>query len=373
MPLPRKLLTGLPALLFGAMLLGGLAVSLVSLQAVSKAEWLALADREQILNGKSTHAFTKLLNQNFVLAGSFSSIEHGVLWNLSGDLGDRVRAGCGDWLFLTDELQVYAERQQAAAFRAALAAQLQRQLKARGIRLLLVTVPDKSRIEAAHLCGIRRAAVLDDRLVRWLVQLNEAGVVAQDLTGTLQALLGERYYRTDTHWNESGAGAAATAIANHLRELQWVSGEVLAVSAPSQQLARSGDLVRLAGLDGLPLWLRPGLEQVQSTAVEPVAVASDDLFGDAGVPGVALIGTSFSRNANFAPFLEHQLGEPVANVAKDGGNFAASGMAFFASAAFRDNPPNVLIWEVPERVIEMPLSQDERAWSAALAQGRLSR
>lgn len=130
-------------------------------------------------------------------------------------------------------------------------------------------------------------------------------------------------------------------------------------------------MIHLAGLDGVPSLLSPAIELAASTKVAPVASASDDLFGDAGVPTVALIGTSYSRNSNFVPFLEHHLGAPVANLAKDGGDFAGAATAYFGGATFRHDPPKVVVWEVPERVIEMPLKDIERSWQAKLAQGAL--
>ncbi len=363
----RKYLTWIPLIAFNALLLAGLAVSCVTLQSIPAREWEALADPEKILSGESTRRFTRLLNQHFVLGRDFSRIEHGLLWNLTGDLGGRVRAGCGDWLFLTDELAIHKQRAESAAFRAALAAQLDKQLASRGIKLLVVVVPDKTRIEAAQLCGIRRPQAFDGRIGGWLESLKSHGISTLDLTPLLADLPGERYYHTDTHWNEAGANAAAQAVRDSLRGLGWVtaaSGH--AVALDTRLVERPGDLVRLAGLDGLPAFLRPRTELAPSTEVAPVSVASDDLFGDESLPTIALIGTSYSRNSNFVPFLEHHLGEPVANLAKDGGDFAGAAAAYFDSATFRDTPPKVIVWEVPERVIEMPVQDAERQWTEKL-------
>lgn len=113
----KKLLTLFPVVAFTALLLAGLAVSVISLEAVPDEEWIALKNPAEILSGKSTKLFTKLLNQHFVLGTAFNRIERGLQWNLTGDLGPSVRAGCGDWLFLTDELEVYPDRLKSAQFR----------------------------------------------------------------------------------------------------------------------------------------------------------------------------------------------------------------------------------------------------------------
>jgi alginate O-acetyltransferase complex protein AlgJ len=367
----RKYLVAVPAVAFALLLIAGLVVSVLSLKAVPEKDWLELKDPQKILSGEATKRFTKLLNQHFVLGTTFNQIEHGMLWNLTGDWGASVRAGCGDWLFLTDELEVYPDRQKSAQFRASLAAKLNERLSERGIKLLMVVVPDKTRIESAQLCGLNRSVLFDKRVVNWLAVLQSNNVNYFNLNDILSNTQGDRYYHTDTHWNESGANIAAKAVASNLAERKWVAENGTAVTLNQARTERSGDLIHLAGLDGLPGFLRPKPELAQITVVPPIAVASDDLFGDAGMPTMALIGTSYSRNSNFVPFLEHHLGEQVANLARDGGAFSGAATAYFSGATFRDNPPKVVIWEVPERVIESPVTTDERNWLAQLLKSKL--
>jgi len=370
MPIKSKNLMLLPVIAFVLLLLAGLVVSVLSLKAVGEAEWRELKDPQKILSGESTRQFTRLLNQHFVLGTTFNQIERGIQWNLTGDYGPSVRAGCPGWLFLADELTVHAERARSAQFRAELAVRLNARLKARGIKLLMVVVPDKTRIEAAHLCGLNRPALFESRVLNWQEALRRQGIDTLDLTATLAGTPDERYYRTDTHWNETGAHSSAKAVAATLAGLGWAVMQP-EIALNSAQVARPGDLVHLAGLDGLPAFLRPPVEQAQVTVVPAVEVVSDDLFGDAGMPSVALIGTSYSRNSNFVPFLARSLGEPVANLAKDGGDFSGAATAYFSGTTFRDNPPKVVVWEIPERVIEMPVKQAEQQWLDTLAKGAL--
>ncbi len=128
---------------------------------------------------------------------------------------------------------------------------------------------------------------------------------------------------------------------------------------------RPGDLVRLAGIDWLPVALQPPQEQVAPTVIteraEAVSDAGDnldDLFGDDNLPNVALIGTSFSRNSSFVGFLQRALSAPVGNFAKDGGEFSGAAKAYFDSPAFRQTPPQLVIWEIPERDLQTPYAGD---------------
>lgn len=356
----------LPTLLLLAWLLGGLVASLLTIQEFSESDWARLMQPGKILSGESTHEFIKLLNQKFVLGSTFSQIEHGIQWNLTRDLGLKVRAGCDDWLFYSEELEVHPARAEAARFRVNLAASVAQKLRAQGINLLLVVVPDKSRIEAAHLCGLNRSPLFSKRASDFVNNLKRNGVERRDLTADLMALSGEKYYRTDTHWNERGANVAAAAIAEQLTALHWIAATGKEIVLSEMAVERPGDLVHLAGLDKLPAILRPKTEWATTTQIAPLVVAGDDLFGDAGLPTITLLGTSFARNGNFASLLEQHLGLSVANLAKDGGDFAGAAKEYFTGATFHDNPPKLVIWEIPERVIEMPIKVEEQAWADLL-------
>lgn len=285
-----------------------------------------------------------------------------VLWVSIGDTGKNVRVGCPDWLFLADELRVYPQRELNALARAQNVEALNRALAQRGMTLVVAVVPDKSRIEAAHLCGLNRAQRFANRAEQWLAQLKAAGVATVDLQPVLQALVDagqEAYLRTDTHWNEAGAEAAANAIAQRIKKLDLkLTPEQGFNVTRKEPVSRAGDLVRLAGLDTLPPSVQPRADHVAVSVFTPLdgasSSAADDLFGDAGLPNTALIGSSFSRNSNFLPFLEAALRTKIGDFALDGGGFSKSAQAYFASAAFRDTPPRLIVWEIPERVLEEP-------------------
>ncbi len=290
--------------------------------------------------------------------------ERALSWQVSRDLGPRVREGERDWLFLTDELTPHAKAAQSAASRAQQVIEMRQRLAAGGIQLLVVVVPDKSRIAAAHLGKLHRPAAFADRVKQWTEPLALAGVDVLDLSAALTTLerQGEpAFFRTDSHWTEAGAVAASEVVAQRIRALGGLPPSAFSVRLKERVTApRPGDLVRLAGLDGLPIWLQPRSELAQQSRFEVTRDASvvspghsgdADLFGDAELPSIALIGTSFSRNSNFAPFLERKLHRQVGNFALDGGDFDGAARAYLRSAAFKQTPPKLLLWEIPERVL----------------------
>ncbi|WP_439850592.1 alginate O-acetyltransferase AlgX-related protein [Pseudomonas syringae] len=313
------------------------------------------------LHGEVTHKLAKQLSGTF-LAQKAADIERGASWLLFHDTGPRVRQGCPGWLFLTDEFKLNRNAQANAQRKAQVVIDMQRSLKKRGIDLLIAVVPDKSRIAAPQLCGLYRPDVLQVRVARWATDLKAAGVDILDLSAPLQSLGETAYLRTDTHWSEAGASAAARLIAAHVQHAGIKATPQRQFQVSTAPMAeRPGDLVRLAGLDWLPLSLQPPPQDVATTQISELADEAaaggdnlDDLFGDSNLPNVALIGTSFSRNSGFVGFLQKELGAPIGNFAKDGGEFSGAASAYFDNPAFRQTPPKLLIWEIPERDLQTP-------------------
>lgn len=360
----------IPVAAFGVIMLGGFAVTQTSLRDVPEEKWEGIGNPRRLLEGEATRQFSAQLNDHFLLSKSFAKIERGVTWTIAGDTGASVRQGCPDWLFLSDELTPYAQATENAAARAKIISQTAGDLQKSGIRLVVAVVPDKTRIEESHLCGLHRPAAFANRVNDWVTTLANNKVEVLNFTPTLAAMAGERYYRSDSHWNERGADLAAKTLAERLQTLKLVDKPATQPdpkAIQSNTAERSGDLMRVSNLEGLPAWMRPATEVTQVSKVAPVAVASDDLFGDAGLPTVALVGTSFSRAANFVPFLSQHLGAPVANLAKDGGDFDGAAYAYLNSKEFKTQPPKVVVWEVPERMLQKTLTASEKKWLASFA------
>jgi alginate O-acetyltransferase complex protein AlgJ len=353
----------------GVTLAGFMAVGLVAtgmLMVSGKVQWLPPdTSTDTVLHGKVTHAFAKQLSGTF-LAQRMADLERGASWLMLHDTGPRVRQGCPGWLFLADEFRLNRNAQANADTKAQAVIELQRNLSKRGIELLVAIVPDKSRIAASELCSLYRPAVLQSRVVAWTSALHAAGIKAVDLTASLQPLGADAYLRTDTHWSETGADAAARTVALRAQQMGISATPARSFATQSSpQALRPGDLVRLAGLEWLPLSLQPPAQYVAATQVVEQVIEQgnaasadadnlDDLFGDSNLPNVALIGTSFSRNSNFVGFLQRALGAPVGNFAKDGGEFSGAAVAYFDNPAFKQTPPRLLIWEIPERDLQTP-------------------
>jgi len=359
----------IPAFVLAAVLLVGLCSNIAAL--VWRAEPLKRYSWHDIAAGVPTADLAHFLLHKNPLADALVTADRVVAWNTVGDLGDRVRRGCDNWLFLTDELEIHPDRDRSFARHLKIISQVADFLKNRNISLVVAAVPDKSRVEAAHLCGVERSAVLAPRYDALVDELRAKGVAVADLLPAISAVSGERYYRTDTHWNERGAKAAADSVAADLETRGLAPAQQAEYRViPGQMRERVGDLIRLAGLDGVPYPLRPRGDEVAPTRIEASARAGTGILDEVPSPAVAEIGTSFSRRANFTEYLGMALGAPVDARAKDGGGLTSAAIAYFSDPAFTKTPAKVIVWEVPERVLQQPVAASDEAWAEALAAGR---
>jgi alginate O-acetyltransferase complex protein AlgJ len=298
------------------------------------------------------------------LPKTLANAERGVSWLLAGDLGSRVRQGEANWLYLNDELVVNKNSSANQQMRAEEIIKVRDDLSKKGIKLLVLLVPDKSRVESSHLGSLQRSSTFSNRASLWIKDLSRANVELIDFAGPLVDLKMsgvDAFLRTDSHWTEQGAEIAAKLTTRKIKQLSIspIPRQITEVTVISRA-PRPGDLVRLAGVDWLPSSLQPLPESVQQTTFKVLPIDNStstavDLFGNADLPNIVLIGTSFSRTSNFIPFLEHHLQAKIGNFAKDGGNFSGAAKAYFKSSSFLNTPPKLIIWEIPERVLQMPV------------------
>lgn len=283
-------------------------------------------------------------------------------YRLLGDLGDQTALGCPQWMFYRDGL-----RPQPGVGDSVLQARLRLmrywtgELRRQHIDVLVVAVPDKSRIEAAHLCGQGASTAMQQRLDQWQDALRADGVPFVDLRPTLEGHAEPMFFRTDVHMNADGARAAATAVAQAALPLlgNEKGAQGFSVGKPGAPEVRMGDLLVLSGLQHAPRGWRPDLERVQPQVIEPVRAGG--LLDDTPPVEVLLAGSSNGRRSNFAPWLGIGLGREVWNLSMDGGQFSGALVAAFRARATWPKSLKLVIWEFSENALSLPLTVDERA------------
>lgn len=299
-----------------------------------------------------------------------NQVGRGMRWLIFSELGADVEQGCDGWLFLTDERRLNnfaAKNQQQRLDKIKL---ISDSLKQKNIYLIVAFIPDKSRIQHDQLCGLSRPHELDPRVANWVNWLEKQKVNAIDLTPFMlnEVHNSPLYFATDTHWNLRGAQIAAIALAERAHKLPVdirpeVKYERIAVK---EEQGYQGDLLKLAGIDTLPHWVTSSLSENRMHAAfiekQGESTAGGDLFGDSELPNTFLLGTSFSKNSHFIDFLQKQLETVVPNLGIEGGGFWRAASQYLSSDAFLKTPPRLIIWEIPERVMQAPIDPDELLW-----------
>ncbi|GAB1834121.1 MAG: cell division protein FtsQ [Achromobacter xylosoxidans] len=307
-----------------------------------------------------------VLNQSLRLPaqGAVNTWNAAIRYRLLGDLGEQVAMGCPQWLFYRDGLRpqpgvhVFDERLR-------LMRHWVEQLRQRQVQLLVVAVPDKSRIEADHLCGQTVSLPMRRTLDDWNAALRAQGVPFVDLRDALAQAEAPRYFRTDVHMNATGAQAAAARVAQAALPLLGGSGAQAFKEDPAgAPQPRMGDLIVLAGLEqARPGW-RPDLDLAEPRKIEPVR--GGGLLDDTPPVEVLLAGSSNGRRSNFAERLGMGLGREVWNLSLDGGQFSG---ALLVALKQREQWPKSLklvIWEFSEMALSLPLTDDEKSVLARL-------
>lgn len=320
----------------------------------------------KLLSGEASKSIELKLEQGLPAREQMITTAYTLRYALLGGGQEQVRIGYDDWLFLTEESVIHPQALINQQAHIALISATATALAQQQVHLVIALVPDKSRIYASHIPARYRTPQFDSRYQDALLSLRNLGVDTVDLASplTVAAHKQEIYYRSDTHWNQLGAQVAAQAIATDITQAQLDLPHVKFNSIISgKRYARSGDLIRLMGLEHAPLSLRPTPDfEIPVESIHEKADDTQALFGDTQI-AVVLCGTSYSLRGNFSGYLQQALSTEVLNTAKDGGGFLNSIAEYLKNDAYQQSKPKVLIWEIPERFLQTPLDDESKSLS----------
>lgn len=275
--------------------------------------------------------------------------------------------GEGGWLAVESELTEGPDARAGTQATSEMLSKVNNWLKIRRIPLVVAIIPNKTRLYPyAFFPGGHLEEPQRSEYKSLYNNLHDLGVQALDLSTKMRAAPEWRsglYYRWDSHWNQTGSAVAAKLIAQYVYQNGWRKSlptvnyklepdgkrQPTPTDIPDKNLSINGFVLDDSAKTRLGI-LPPASETYQLyKAVAPVSGSS--LFDSA--PATVLIGTSFSAEVNkhaFPDNLEVALQSPVANVSIPGGGIATSAGEYFTSDSFSENPPKLIVWEVPEYI-----------------------
>jgi alginate O-acetyltransferase complex protein AlgJ len=318
-----------------------------------------------LLDGAWTRAYEDTFNRGLVFR-DFAVHHHTALeYGLFGVGLSGVIVGENGWLFTTEEFLYYEHEAGEMAYKLELVREVQARLADEGAALLIALVPSKARLYEDKLGRYRLPEYTRGRYETFRQLLLASGVPTPDLLSPLQNARHEQmvFLRTDTHWTPYGAKVVAGATADYLQELGLLelsrsSFETTLIQTDTLQ----GDLLNFLPLG--PYQERLGPERDRLLRYETRALgrpedASEALFGELQIP-VTLVGTSYSASGDwhFEGWLEEALGLNVLNAALEGQGPIAPMLRYLDDPAFKESPPELVIWEIPERYLPVPFGPD---------------
>ncbi|PMS10377.1 twin-arginine translocation pathway signal [Trinickia caryophylli] len=227
-------------------------------------------------------------------------------------------------------------------------------LAARGVKLEVLLLPDKTLFYEDKLPEGRALSPAVRQRYRLIVsKLERAGIPTFDDAAIMQQLKTsgqEVFYRTDQHWTQAAADAAAQATAQMIaRDVPKLGGQVgsgMKLGAVFNE-RRYGDLAQL--------FLTPDEQRQVGREVYTVRRQADDagLLDDAPAP-VHVTGHSMVQPYfGFPQKLSNLIDRPVSVNWKPGnvGPWIVL-LEYVESSAFKQQPPQVLVWQMFEPTYE---------------------
>ncbi|WLI45706.1 alginate O-acetyltransferase [Pseudomonas beijingensis] len=331
-----------------------------------------------VLNGRWAKAVETHYDEEFPIKRLGTNIWAALDYKLFNEGRKGVVLGRDQWLYSDEEFNPIVNEELNLQGNYALVEGVRQKLKEQGITLVMAIVPAKARLYPEHLGEVKPSSIHTNLYQDFHARVAADKILAPDLLGPMQQAKqsGQQVFlRTDTNWTPEGAQVAAENLAKAIAERTPLNGEPQRfVTEPAEKITHKGDLRQFLPLDPLFENLMPAQEPLvkRNTREADDQPAGDDaLFADAQVP-VALIGTSYSANPNwnFVGALKQALHSDVVNYAEDGHGPILPMLSYLKSDAFKNSPPQVLIWEFPERYLPVnnEIGDADPQWVAELKQ-----
>lgn len=280
----------------------------------------------------------------------------GLNYRLFGEAREGAIVGRNGWLFTTEEFQTAPGDAAEVQHKLAYIQQVRDELAKDGAWLVVALIPAKARVYGDELGPAKVPAVTAPLYQTFRRELEQAGIPTPDLeTALIQARRsGDVFLHTDTHWTPSGAAAAAQALVPAIQSLHPDLPPASYSASLKPSVGRKGDLLRYVPVaQGGP---QP--DRVSDPEYTRTDEGGGDLLGDETL-AVTLVGTSYSAETkdnvwHFDGALSRALGTEVLNAAQEGKGPVVPMREYLKSQERKDNPPQIVVWEIPERFLRIP-------------------
>jgi alginate O-acetyltransferase complex protein AlgJ len=313
-----------------------------------------------VITGRWQVSFEKSFDKALPIRDFALDVWGVIQFSLTGEGRSGVVVGRDGWLFTSEDFAYTPDYALERERKVRLMVATHEQLAKQGIDLQLFIVPDKSRVLSQHLGLTERPPHTQSRYADIRAKLATKGISTPDLLAALQQQEGgdHLFLRTDTHWTPAGALLAAQAIAQNIpAEATWRQ-DLDFVTTLSPEMEHRGDLLnflRLGPFYGF-FGIAPDHLAVPVTRLSDMSsnTSGASLLDDEEIP-CTYIGTSNGANPkwNFVGALKQVLRTDITNAAQEGRGPFVPMAEYLAGDAFTQTPPQCILWEIPERQIDV--------------------
>lgn len=319
----------------------------------------------EIVRGETSAAFDRLVEEEHpwrpVALNTVAAFRYLAFRDAPG-----IVVGEEGFLFTLEEVERFPDEERVLEQRIAMIAERARELSDRGVALVVVLVPGKARVYADLLPPRFRPGALHPRLDIALDALRSRGVSVIDVRDDLSANRFAQdsdpaFFRRDTHWTPHGADLVASRIAQVVASpalAQYLEGapRMQYRALPAGAVEVPGDLMNFLPVGALRRPLGLPVEHALQPRYERTAEEATGLFGAIGIP-IVLVGTSFSADERWA--FDTAIGVhtslDVLNLAESGEGPFVPMVRALDEGRFREYGTRVVVWEVPERYLTIPI------------------
>jgi len=280
-----------------------------------------------------------------------------------------VLIGQDGWLFTDEEFVADKNRNQIIRLHLNEIATVKRQLEQNNIDLVIALIPAKSRVMKEYLGDNKYPEYNESFYNQMQLFFKENNILSPNLYQILKS--NEKVFlKSDTHWTPLGAKLSAQHIGQFMLQnnVQWDNNAVVQIDS-NQKEKIDGDLTRYIPANNALKYknnIAPQYARIETATVQDSANEDtndlDSLFGDTALP-ITLVGTSYSADKrwNFETYLKQALQSDLLNAADEGLGPFTTMRQYLESNEFKETPPEIIIWEIPERYIPLSDKGDKAA------------
>ena len=315
---------------------------------------------------------------SFLFIPSFRTRVQCRLYTQVGAVNDSVVIGQDGWLFDPQDLRAltgsgplqpeWNARHSPTSRARDEIVDFARQLKARGVPLLLIPIPMKASIYPEAITGSdpdhSEVPLYQEDQRALYEQLVKAGIDVQDITSALLQLKARHkpvFFKQDTHWTPEAMQDIARAVAVHVRKKfpGIVPNDPLIVDTKAPDAASLGDLAeRLNPLPGAmseEQTVLVSFPNIENDPKSPIVLLGDDFTRIYDDPSLGFVQDA-DTHASFAQHLALYLGMRIDTTAVNHGGTTAVRRAFAKRLDDEVRAKKLVIWLVPARDLVLPPS-----------------